>query len=103
MGVKLAQGELNAALRPIFAHIHNLYVIHDDVIIVAKIMVEHNVALKATMDTISNALNGSKCSFGKTQISFRGMVISSEGILPDPAKIEALDNLPPPPPRIRKN
>ena len=36
MEVKPAQGELNAALKPIFAHIPNVYLIHDDLIIAAK-------------------------------------------------------------------
>ena len=33
MGLKPSQGELNAALRPIFAQIDNVYLIHDDLII----------------------------------------------------------------------
>ena len=36
MGVKPAQGELNAALKPIFARIPNVYLIHDDLIFAKK-------------------------------------------------------------------
>ena len=35
MRVKPAQGELNATLKPIFAHIPNVYLIQDDLIITA--------------------------------------------------------------------
>ena len=46
MGVKPAQGEFNAALKPIFAHIPNVYLIHDDLIIAVKTFNEHNFALE---------------------------------------------------------
>ena len=42
MGVKPAQGGLNAALKPIFAQIHNVYLINDDLIIAAKTFNKHN-------------------------------------------------------------
>ena len=38
MGVKPAQAELNAALKLIFSHISNVYLIHDDLIIATKSM-----------------------------------------------------------------
>ena len=49
MGVKPAQGELNAALKPISAHIPNVYLIHDDLIIAAKTFKKHNLALEELM------------------------------------------------------
>ena len=41
MGVKPAQAELNAALKPIFSHITNVYRIHDDLTIATKSTEEH--------------------------------------------------------------
>ena len=38
MGVKPAQAELNAALKPIFSHITNVYQIHHDLIIALKVL-----------------------------------------------------------------
>ena len=99
MGVKPAQGELNMALRPIFDHISNVFLIHDDLIIAAKSRDEHNKALAAVMEAISNAgitFNPSKCVFGKKEIKFWGMIVSEEGVRPDPAKVDALENLPSP-------
>ena len=99
MGIKPAEGDLNAALKPIFSHIPDVYLIHDDLIIDAKTFNEHNLALKEVMKAIDKAnltLNPKKCSFGKTEIAFWGMIFSSSGIRPNPEKVKALENLPPP-------
>ena len=99
MGVKSAQGELNAALKPIFAHIPNVYLVHDDLIVAAKTFNEHNLAFEEVMKVIDQAnltLNPKKCSFGKTAIAFWGMIFPSSGVRQDPEKVKALENLPPP-------
>ena len=99
MGVKPAQGELNAALKPIFAHIPNVHLIHDDLIIAVKTFNDHNLALEKVMkpiDKVNLTLNSKICSFGKTEITFWGMIFSSNGVRLDSAKIKALENLPPP-------
>ena len=93
MGVKPAQGEL----KPIFSHIPNVYLIHDDPIIAAKAFNEDNLALEEMMKAIDQAnltLNPKKCSFGKTEISFWGMIFSSSDVRPDPEKVKALEKLP---------
>ena len=69
MGVKPAQGERNAVLKRIFAHIPNVYLIHDDLIIAAKTFKKHNLTLQEVMKAIDQAnltLNPKNCSFGKT-------------------------------------
>ena len=96
VGVNPAQGELNAALKPIFA---NVYLIHDDLIIATKTFNEHNLALDEVMKAIDQAnltLNPKKCSFGKTETAFWGTIFSLCGVRPDPEKVKALENLPPP-------
>ena len=98
MGVKPAQGELNTALTPL-AHIPQAYLIHDDLIIGTRTMDEHEKVLQLVMEAISKAgitLNPDKCEFGKEEITFWGMIIGSDGIRPDPTKVEALDHLNPP-------
>ena len=99
MGVKPAQGELNAALNPIFTHIPNVYLIHDDLIIATKTSTKHNLALQEVMKVIDKAnltLNPKKCSFGKVEIRFLVMIFSSSDIRPDPEKVKVLENLPSP-------
>ncbi|CAB3984515.1 Hypothetical predicted protein [Paramuricea clavata] len=99
MGVKPAQGELNMALQPLFAHIPQAHLIHDDLIVATETDAEHHSAITAVMQAITNAgitLNPSKCTFGATEIEFWGLRIGSTGVRPDPAKVEALKHITPP-------
>jgi len=94
-----AQGELNSAIQPLFAHIPLAHLIHDDLIIAAATPEEHDAALDQVMQAINAAgltLNPQKCEFGQNEIKFWGMIITSEGVGPDPSKIDALDHLRPP-------
>ena len=38
-------------------------------------------------------LNPTKCEFAKQEIKFWGLIVSSEGVKPDPTKVEALEHL----------
>ena len=99
MGVKPAQGELNTALKPLFEHIPGAHLIHDDLILAASNMEEHNQILDAVMKSISNhglTLQSIKCEFGKKEIKFWGMIINEHGVSPDPEKVSALKYLEPP-------
>lgn len=94
MGLKPSQGELNAALGPVFAHIKDAHLIHDDLIVATETNDEHRQAIEEVMEAIKNAgltLNPQKCHFGRKSISFWGMIYEAEGIRPDPAKVEALE------------
>ena len=94
MGLKPSQGELNAALFPIFSHISNAHLIHDDVFIATATAEEHVKVINDVMEAISQAgltLNPKKCHFGCKSVSFWGMIYDAEGVHPDPAKVEALD------------
>ena len=93
MGVKPAQGELNNALQPIFAHIQGAHLIHDDLIIATKTDKEHTKVIEEVVVAISEAgltLNPLKCKFGKKEVSFWGMIYDADGVRPDPEKVEAL-------------
>ena len=90
MGLSPAQAELNAALRPVFSHIDSAHVIHDDLIVAANSDEEHDHAIQQCMEAASKAgltFNLSKCFFGRSEISFWGMIFTSEGVRPDPAKV----------------
>ena len=50
MGIKTAQGELNAALVPLFSHIPEAHVIHDDLIIASKQATDHIKTIKKVME-----------------------------------------------------
>ena len=99
MGIKSAQAELNAALQPLFAHIPQAHVIHDDLIVATATKEEHEIVIERVMQAIELAgltLNLTKCVFGCSEIRFWGMIVGSDGVRPDPAKVEALDHILPP-------
>ena len=73
MGIKPAQSELNAALRPIFGHIQNVFLIHNDLVIATKTTIAHKDTLSKVMKPVQNAnltLNPEKCIFSKSEIKF---------------------------------
>ena len=55
MGLKTAQGKLNVALKPIFTHILQAYLIHDDLIIATKMHKEHKEVVLQVIQAISNS------------------------------------------------
>ena len=81
MGMKPAQGELNAALMPLFAHIPDAHLIHDDLIIASKNINSHIKTIEEVLDAVTEAgltLNAEKCDFGMKKIKFWGMIISAQ-------------------------
>lgn len=99
MGLTPAQGELNAALKKVFGHISNVFIIHDDLVIATATNAEHEEAIAQCMISISNSgltLNPDKCVFGMKEIHFWGMIFSADGVRPDPSKVEALEYITPP-------
>ena len=96
MGLKPSQGELNAALQPLFAHMSAVHVIHDDIVIATITEQEHIAAVEEIMQILSKAgitANPTKCVFGEREIRFWGMIVCDEGIRPDPEKVRSLENL----------
>ena len=84
------------ALQPLFAHLPQVHVIHDDIVI-ATITIQERVSIvEEVMQILCDAgltLNRVKCVFGEDRISFWGMIVSADGICPDPEKVKALYNL----------
>ena len=93
MGCTPASGELSGALRPLFAGMEGVHVIHDDVIVGGSSKIEHDQNLNAACAAITAAgmtLNLKKCIIGKSNVPWFGMIIGENGIMPDPEKVEAL-------------
>ena len=73
--------------------------ISDDIIVFGKTQADHDEALRATFQKFSDnhlTLNKSKCKFNQSSISFFGFVFSTDGISPDPEKVQAIQNMTPP-------
>ena len=73
--------------------------IADDVLIWGRTDDEHDERVRLFLQRcceIGIALNKDKCRFGLQEIPFMGHVVSSSGLKPDPAKIEAIVKMKPP-------
>ena len=96
MGLKPAQGELNIALKPIFAHLKDAHLIHDDLVLATNTYEEHIELINEVMKAVSRSgltLNPDKCFFGLSEIKFWGMVFGKDGVKPDPEKVETLKHI----------
>ena len=99
MGTAPASGELNKALRPVFHDIKDAHVIQDDLIIGGETQEHHDQVLEQVCERIEEigmTLNPDKCIISEDQIPWWGMMISKDGISPDPSKIDALKHMTPP-------
>ena len=93
MGSTPASGELTKALRPLFQDIKEVHVIHDDVIIATATEEEHERILNQVLQIIEQSgmtLNINKCMFHQSEVPFWGVIVSKDGIKPDPEKVKAL-------------
>ena len=93
MGSTPASGELTKALRPLFQHIKEVHVIHDDIIIATNNEDEQKRVLNQVLQIIEDngmTLNSNKCIFNQTEVPFWGVLVNEHGIRPDPEKVKAL-------------
>jgi hypothetical protein len=99
MGSSPASGEMAKALNPLFDDLENVHIIHDDLIIAGKDKDQHDQTLHTVCKRIEDAgmtLNPDKCIIGKDSIPWWGMIISAQGMSPDPEKVATVRNLTPP-------
>ncbi len=69
--------------------------ISDDIIVFGKDQQSHDRALRATLARLQDAgltLNRPKCEFNKPQLCYFGVILSANGLSPDPAKVDAVKN-----------
>ena len=71
----------------------------DDILIYSETVDQHLHHLQQVFDRLREhglKLKLKKCSFLRSETTYLGFIISSEGIKPDPQKVEAIKSLPPP-------
>ena len=67
----------------------------DDILIYSKTQEEHVVHLRTVLQTLKEArlyAKLEKCEFWKEEVKFLGHVVSKDGVLVDPSKVEAVKN-----------
>ena len=71
----------------------------DDVLIHGQTAKEHDERLDRVLQRLQEAgltLNRQKCHFSQSQVKFLGQIVDSDGIRPDPDKVRAIREVPPP-------
>lgn len=71
----------------------------DDVIVHGRDMAEHNEHLRRVMEQLESTrlkLNAEKCTLRQRKLHFLGYEIDKDGVQPDPAKVLAISERPPP-------
>jgi hypothetical protein len=77
----------------------NVLIYLDDILIFSSSLEEHMEVLQKVFDILRKAdlkLKAIKCRFALKKIKFVGHIISEEGILPDPNKLQAVEKFPVP-------
>ena len=82
-----------------FGDIQGVHVIADDLIIAARDDQEHDDILHRVLTRARDKgvkFNSEKVQFKIGQVEYMGNLVSSDGLKPDPKKIEAIKNMPKP-------
>ena len=94
-GLNSSPGYFQAAMTEVLADILwvNCCVYIDDILIFTETYEEHIEALDQVLTRLRRAnlkIKLSKCEFAKTQLHYLGHVVNSQGLKPDPKKVEAV-------------
>ena len=98
-GLKMSQDVFQMWMDQITHRLLGVIVIHDDICMFGKNTAKHDYNLLQLMKIAQGhglVFNSSKCAICKSQISFYGAIFTAQGMRPDPAKVQALQDLPVP-------
>ena len=101
-GLKMSQDVFQMWMDQITNRLPGVIAIHDDICVFGKDTAEHDYNLLHLMKTAQGhglLFNSSKCAIHKSQFSFYGTIFTAQGMRPDPAKVQALQDLPAPQPQ----
>lgn len=101
MGLKISPNSFARAMTLAMSGLNysNCFIYLDDLIIFGNNLVNHNQNLVKVLQRLRQVnlkLNPTKCDFLKKEILYLGHTISSNGISPDPQKIDVMMNYPVP-------
>ena len=95
-GIHSASELFQKVVEDILRGVENAANVQDDIVVWGKDQKEHDKTLQEVLKRIAASgmkLNKNKCEFSKTEIIFLGHKVTAAGILPDPAKTEAVRNM----------
>ena len=98
-GIKSAPELYQRAMDEMLEDIDHAYAIMDDILIAGRDIAHHDSVLNEVLHrarTYNLKLNFEKVKVRKQQVPYVGHIISAEGLKPDPEKVRAMKDMPPP-------
>ena len=98
-GLVCAQDYFQMQMDQIFEGIQGVTPLVDDVLISGSTQEEHDMTLRQALERAKERklkLNPEKLTVGVQQVDYFGHLVTSEGLKPDPAKVNAIMNMPAP-------
>lgn len=95
-GLRNAAQSFQRCIHAVVRNLNFCFPYIDDLLIASHSMEEHLDHLKTVFERLTNAgliINVSKCVFASPKVTFLGHEISSEGIKPSEAKVEAINSI----------
>ena len=98
-GINCAQDEFQRKMDEIFGGIQGSTPLIDDIIVHGTTRAEHDRNLRTVLKQASEkkvTFNKGKLSVAAQEVSYFGHILTPDGLKPDPAKIKAINEMPPP-------
>lgn len=98
-GLKSSQDEFQRKIDECFEGLSGVVAIVDDILVFGSSRAEHDQNLRSVLARARDKgirFNEDKLEVGVTELSYFGHVISSQGLKPDPLKVNAVSNMKPP-------
>ena len=99
MGISLGPEVFQTKMKELLTGLDGCDAIMDDTIIYGKTLEEYDRNLEAVLTRIEESglkLNKQKCHLRQSEVKFFGHIVSGSGVSPDPEKIRAIKDMPPP-------
>ncbi|KAK7107196.1 hypothetical protein V1264_015153 [Littorina saxatilis] len=99
MGISLGPEVFQHKMKETLQGLEGCETIMDDTIVYGRTMEEHDRRLDAVLERIEKSglkLNKSKCHLRQKEVKYFGHRISEAGVSPDPDKVKAIRDMPPP-------
>jgi hypothetical protein len=99
MGISLGPEVFQHTMKETLQGLQGCETIMDDTIVFGRTMEEHDRRLDAVLERIEKSglkLNKSKCHLRQKEVKYFGHLISQAGVSPDPDKVKAIRDMPPP-------
>ncbi|PIK58309.1 hypothetical protein BSL78_04815 [Apostichopus japonicus] len=98
-GINAAPEIFQRVMTELFDDLSGVEVMMDDIIVWGADEAEHNIRLQNVLQRCQEnnlKLNIDKCKFKVSEVKYIGHILTSNGIKPDPKKIEAIQEMQPP-------